>query len=509
MFTTSDISLKNEKAWRLIQNGHTIGVFQLESDLGKRWASTIKPSNINELSAVISLIRPACLEAGMTDSYFKVKFGMSEMPDYNDEAINKILEPTLGVLIYQEQLMKFGSEIAWSDLNYIDRLVIVDKLRKGIGKKDQKTILDLKDKFINGCIKNGRSKETSEKLFELIEGAGRYAFNDAHAKKYALWSYKTAYLKANFPLEFYCTYLTYSKGKQKPREEISDLINEARMLGIEIKKPDISISKSDFYFVDENGKKSIYFGLSHIKQVGENDAACIENTRPSSFYELLRMHFDASEDNKIRGQAVESLINSGACDNYGISRSTMNSIFLMLKELTKKEIEFIFHKKTFNSIKDLIDCVYECGDKQSVKSRKEIVKSEAKAIDIKAIDSSPILASKEKDLMGFSFTYDYNLNQSDEGSCKDCFKNYKNNKNTSINLSVKVSEISTLLTKKGKNPGQEMARFKISDNTGSINVVCFPEDYQKIRGIISEDGYYLVNLIGTGNGWSVKSVKIA
>ena len=108
MFSTSNISLKNDKTWRLIQNGHTIGVFQLESELGKKWSAKIKPTNINELSAVISLIRPACLESGMTDTYSKVKNGLAEIPDYEDETINSILSPTMGVLIYQEQLMKFG-----------------------------------------------------------------------------------------------------------------------------------------------------------------------------------------------------------------------------------------------------------------------------------------------------------------------------------------------------------------------------------------------------------------
>jgi len=508
MFSTDSISLKNDKTWKLIQNGHTIGVFQLESDLGKRWASTIKPSNINELSAVISLIRPACLESGMTDSYFKVKFGMEEITDYKDEAINKILEPTLGVLIYQEQLMKFGGEIAWSDFNYIDRLVIVDKLRKGIGKKDQKIILDLKDKFINGCIKNGRSKETAERLFELIEGAGRYAFNDAHAKKYALWSYKTAYLKANFPLEFYCTYLTYSKAKQKPREEIADLINEAKMLGISVVKPDINFSKSDFSIVNQDNSSKIYYGLSHIKQVGENDSYIIEKNRPKNFYDLLKLHFIGDESTKLRGQALENIIYSGSCDSYGISRSTMNSIFLMLKQLTKREIEFIFDLENIPTVKDLVERVKLCGIEKSTKNRKDIVQSEASAIDIKSIDSSPMLATKERDIMGFSFTYDYNLNQTDEGSCKECFKRYKNNKNLSVNLTVKISDIGLMLTKKGKNPGQEMARFKISDNTGSINVICFPDDYQKIKTILQEEGYYLVNVIGTGNGWSVKTLKM-
>ena len=180
----------------------------------------------------------------------------------------------------------------------------------------------------------------------------------------------------------------------------------------------------------------------------------------------------------------------------------------MLKQLTKREIEFIFDLENIPTVKDLVERVKLCGIEKSTKNRKDIVQSEASAIDIKSIDSSPMLATKERDIMGFSFTYDYNLNQTDEGSCKECFKRYKNNKNLSVNLTVKISDIGLMLTKKGKNPGQEMARFKISDNTGSINVICFPDDYQKIKTILQEEGYYLVNVIGTGNGWSVKTLKM-
>jgi|694.fasta_scaffold18368_5 DNA polymerase III alpha subunit len=501
-FETSNISLKNDKAWRLIQNGHTIGVFQLESDLGKKWSATIKPSNINELSAVISLIRPACLESGMTETYSKVKSGLIEKPDYNDESVNSILSPTMGVLIYQEQLMKFGGEIAWRDLPYLDRLVIVDKLRKGIGKKDQKIIIDLRDKFIAGCLKNGRSKEMAEKLFSLIEGAGRYAFNDAHAKKYALWAYKTAYVKANFPLEFYCVYLTYSKGKQKPREEIEDLINEAKMLGISIEKP--SVSKSNFDFSIKEGV--IHYGLSHIKQVGESDAELIESIRPASFTSLLITHFASSE--KIRSLALESLINCGACDEYGLSRSCMLSVYNMLKQLTQKEIEFIFSKINSESgVLDLIEAVKKCSVEQCVKKRKDIVMSEALSIDIKSSDSAVIKNSVEKDLLGIAFSYDYNVNVEDDWSCKECFNKMRVNKNMIANLTVKINDIKITKTKKGKDPGKDMCQLSIADNTGFINVVCFPDTYEKFKNSIAVGSYYSVVLKGTGFGWSVNSIK--
>ena len=506
MFNTSNISLKNEKAWKLIQNGYTIGVFQLESELGKKWSSTIKPSNINELSAVISLIRPACLESGMTDTYSRVKNSLEDKPDYNDETINSILSPTMGVLIYQEQLMKFGGEIAWRDLPYLERLVIVDKLRKGIGKKDQKIIIDLRDKFISGCLKNGRSKETAEKLFSLIEGAGRYAFNDAHAKKYALWSYKTAYLKANFPLEFYCVYLTYSKAKQKPREEIRDLINEGRMLGINIEPPRITRSLIDFSIQGD----SIFFGLSHIKQVGDTDSNLIIKKRPKTFAELMLLHFDDKNEEKIRSLAVESLISSGACDEYGLSRSTMNSVYLMLKQLSNKEIQFICTKiQPESKVQDIIDSVVECANTVSVKKRKDIVLSEAKVINITAEDSSTMKCSNERELLGFAFSYDVNVNTEDGWSCKECFNRSKNNRNLTANLTVKINKIKTTTTKKGKNPGQEMCQLSISDNTGAINVVCFPSEYQKNKSQLHEDLYCNLTLKGTGFGWSVESIKIA
>lgn len=509
MFKIEDIGFKNEKTWKLIQSGNTSGIFQLESELGKQWSSKIKPKNINELSALLALIRPACLESGMTEMYSRVKNGIEPPNKFGDEDVDRILQPTSGVLIYQEQLMKFGGEIAWKDMPYIERLVIVDKLRKGIGKKDYKVITDLREKFVNGCVKNGKSSELAEKLFSMIESAGRYAFNDAHAKKYAIWSYRTAYLKANFPYEFYCTYLTYSKAKQKPREEIHDIINEGRLCGINILPPSILVSSKDFKIIDCEGKKSIIYGLGHIKQFGEKDWSVIKGNRPSSFLDFLTLSF--RDDNALRSLGVESLIKSGACDVYGIPRKVMLDVIGAMNQLTPRESKHVlsFLESTVYTGVDAIKmAIVDCAEKVSTKNRKPIVKSEASTINSLLSDNTDWKASSEQELLGIAMTCSAvdEYKEMAEFTCKDCHRILRNNKGVSKRVIASIVDTVFTVTKKGKNPGQEMCQLNISDHTGSIRVVMFPASYEKNKHKIRKDGKYELTIRGTGNGWSVESL---
>jgi DNA polymerase-3 subunit alpha len=507
MLDINNISFKNEKAWKLIQAGNTGGVFQLESELGKQWASKIKPRNINELSAVLALIRPACLESGMTEMYSRVRNGIEPPNKFGDEDVDRILNPTMGVLIYQEQLMKFGGEIAWKDMPYIDRLVIVDKLRKGIGKKDYKVIGELREKFVNGCIKNGKTLELADKLFSMIESAGRYAFNDAHAKKYAVWSYRTAYLKANFPYEFYCTYLTYSKARQKPREELHDMINEGKMSGINILPPSIAESSKDFKILQKDGKKSIIYGLSHIKQFGEKDWAVVKNNRPKTFSEFLTLSF--RESDSIRSLGVESLIKSGSCDAYGLSRKSMIDVVTALAQLTPREIKFVLENlNSGNSIDDVKKAMIDCADKVSTKARKPIVKSESEAIDSKAEDMIDWKATSEKELLGISMTcsaVDIYKDMTDF-TCKDCYKMLRNNRGVNKRVIASIIDVEFTVTKKGENPGQEMCQLNLADSSGSIRMVMFPTSYAKHKNKIRKDGKYELTIKGTGSGWCVESL---
>ena len=507
MLDINNISFNNERTWKLIQSGNTGGVFQLEGDLGKQWASKIKPKNINELSAVLALIRPACLESGMTEMYSRVKNAIEPPNKFGDDDVDRILNPTMGVLIYQEQLMKFGGEVAWKDLPYLDKLVIVDKLRKGIGKKDYKLINDLREKFISGCIRNGKSSDLADKLFSMIESAGRYAFNDAHAKKYAIWSYRTAYLKANFPYEFYCTYLTYSKARQRPREELHDMINEAKMCGIDIVPPSITCSSKDFKILDNGTKKSIIYGLSHIKQFGEKDWLIIKNDRPKTFSEFLVLSF--REDNSIRSLGIESLIKSGACDLYGISRKCMLDVVTAIGQLTSREVKFILENiNSASGIVEIKEAMNQCAEKISTKARKQIVKSESDAIDVNVTDITEWKAASEKELLGISMTCSAvdTYNGIADFSCKDCYKMLRNNKGVNKNVIASVIDIDLMVTKKGENPGQEMCQVNIADASGSIRMVMFPAAYAKNKNKLRKDGKYELTIKGTGSGWCVESL---
>lgn len=507
----NSIPLDNNKTWSLIQRGHTGGVFQLESELGKQWVSRIQPKNLTELSAVLALIRPACLESGMTEHYCKIKNKKEPPLRFNDIEIDRILGPTDGVLIYQEQLMKFGGEVAWKHMPKIERLVMVDKLRKGIGKKDVRLLSELKAKFIEGCVLNGRTEELALRLFSMIESAGRYAFNDAHAKKYALISYRTAYLKANHPYIFYTVYLTYSKSKQKPKEEIRDLINEARMLGMSILPPDVKSGNEEF--ITEG--KDILYGLSHIKQVSKSDVSVISNNKSvvSSFLGLLVLHFDKEGLNKrVRSLAVENLIKSGSCDSYDISRRVMLEIFNIIKGLTPKEIGFVcgLIKNTgATTLLEIIKIIKKCGEECSVKKRVDLVISEAESIDITEVDKDSWKVSMERDILGIEFTKIFKDDKVKHSTtCKECFKLSKNNKGKKGDLAVDISEVINLVTKKGKNPGSEMCQLVVSDNSGSLKLACFPDKYSKYKTVFMEGERYSISIIGTGSGWCLNEINL-
>ena len=515
MLDINNISLKNQKTWDLIQKGHTSGVFQLESELGKQWASKIKPRNITELSAVLSLIRPACLESGMTDQYCRIKNNQEPPFKFNDEAIDKILGPTNGVLIFQEQLMKFGGEIAWVDMERLERLVMVDKLRKGIGKKDMKLLADLKKKFIDGCVRNGRTEDLANKLFTMIENAGRYAFNDAHAKKYAMISYQTAYLKANFPYEFYSVYLSYSRARQKAKEEIRNIVNEARMLGIKISAPKASLANKEFMISGEGKDTRVYFGLSHIKQVSTKDVSVMKDNPDSlsNFCDFILLHFDKERlPNRLRSLCVESLISSGACDEMYESRSVMLEIFNVLKGLTPRELKFVCVKVFESEEKNMsviINAIIQCSQELCTKGRKDLVMSEAKSIDLKDRETDSWRCSRERDSLGVSFTKIFDEDKKDHDiTCKDCFRFQKDNRGQSGKMAVSINEIIPLVTKKGKNPGSEMCQMIVSDNSGSFKIACFPDKYSKYKSILNEGEKYIINVQGTGFGWCLENAKV-
>ena len=317
-FNINDISLDCSAVWRLLAGGHTVGVLQLEKNLGQDWARKVKPDNIDELAALVSLLRPGPLNAGMSESYVDVKFG-NKKATYLHPSLKPILEPTYGQMIFQEQALRIATDIAGFSP------VEADTLRSAIGKKLADKMASLKDKFVEGCQKHsGIDKKIAEEIFSWIEQCQKYQFNKSHALSYGIIAYQTAWLKCHFPYEFFTSYLTYSQYKCDPKEEIYRLVQDARFFGVDIFAPDIRRGNIHFQMTEEP-QKGIAFGLAHIRGVGTSAIKKIitaATETPGTGSLETWGDFLAAVPAFHRNVGI-ALVKSGTCDCYGIERSEM------------------------------------------------------------------------------------------------------------------------------------------------------------------------------------------
>jgi len=519
--------------WNLISLGNTIGVFQLESALGQQWSKKVKPQNIEELSDLIAGIRPGVLEAGLMDVYVSNKFGVTQ-PEYIHPILKPILGQTQGIIMYQEEVLKIANELAGFSL------IESDNLRKAIGKKIPELMAQTKTKFLKGCQKKQLiSQEEAEKIFGWIEKSQRYLFCRAHSISYAHLSYQTAYLKAHFPHEFFCSYLTYSNNKQDPKEEIYKLIQEARVFNIKILPPNIKNKNIDFEIDTNNNEKVIIFGLSHIRNVGKTAVERIKK------YDLSTWNLFLKTLTMLHRDVCLALVKSGACDCYNMSRRNMiNQIEIILgtsndsenKGLTSKEKDALLHEleKTndfytalFNIInyntqidinklkkdelkeyyiekinmpthkmtkKQMIDNlisnnIIKINDNIKItKKRIPILQNKLKDIECDLKDKPSFNAIAEKEFLGISLT----CSRVDElelpQDIKRCIDAKKIKDNTKIKFYAIIDNIKHTLTKKGKNIGSEMCFLTISDSTFSLDrCVVFPDSYKKFKNICTKD----------------------
>lgn len=317
-FSINEIPLDCPAVWRLISSGHTVGVFQLEKNLGQDWAKKVKPDSLEELAALTALLRPGPLEAGMTQDYVDIKFGRKKI-SYLHPSLKPILEPTWGCLVYQEQAIKIATDVAGLSPES------ADELRKAIGKKKPELMAKVKAKFVKGAQKyGGIALGIAEEIFGWIEKCQRYSFNKSHAISYGMIAYQTAWLKCHFPHEFFTSYLTYSQYKSDPKEEIYKLVQDARFFGVEILPPDIRRGNIHFQMTEEP-LKGVAFGLSHVRGVGTSaiDKIVTAAQQTSGTKSLdTWCNFLASVPDFHRNVGI-ALIKSGACDCYGIGRSEM------------------------------------------------------------------------------------------------------------------------------------------------------------------------------------------
>ena len=253
------LPLQCPAAWDLICAGNTKGVFQLESQLGRSMAERVKPRSIEELSDLIAIIRPGCMEAivdgkSLTQHYIDRKHGIDPI-EYFHDALKPILSSTYGILVYQEQALLIARDIGGFNLQE------ADILRKAIGKKKVKLMTELRSQFITKATTKGTvTTEQAKEIFGWIEKSQRYSFNKSHSVSYAYNSYLTAYTKAHFPHEFFTSYLKNSIGKPDAYAEIEELVNNARVMDIDVKPPNIQKMNKHFTLIAKNPT----FGLTEI-----------------------------------------------------------------------------------------------------------------------------------------------------------------------------------------------------------------------------------------------------
>ncbi|PIV13441.1 DNA polymerase III subunit alpha [Candidatus Jorgensenbacteria bacterium CG03_land_8_20_14_0_80_38_39] len=301
----SQIPLDDKETFKVLRAGETAGIFQLESSGMRRYLKELKPTELEDIIAMISLYRPGPME--LIPSFINRKHGREKVK-YLHPKLEPILKNTYGICIYQEQVMKIAQELA----NFT--LAEADILRKAIGKKIKALLLSQKEKFIEGIKKNNIKEEIANQLWAWIEPFARYSFNRSHAACYALISYRTAYLKTHFSVEFMTSLLNISDGDI---ERINFFVNEARRLNVQVLPPDINSSLRDFT-VDE-GK--IHFGLLAIKNIGVNIVNfIIEERNKNGPFASLTDFLQRIHHRDLNKKSLESLIKCGVFDSLNIER---------------------------------------------------------------------------------------------------------------------------------------------------------------------------------------------
>lgn len=493
MLNFETIDLECPKAWGLISDGNTKGVFQLESRLGQMMAKKLKPSSIEELGALISIIRPGCLEA-MRDgksvaNHFVDKKNGQESIDYFHGSLEPILKTTFGEMVYQEQAMQICQEVASFNLSE------ADMLRKAIGKKNPEEMAKIKNLFMEKSKDvNILNEHEAEEIFSWIEKSQRYSFNKSHAISYAINAYVSAYAKAHYPRQFFVSYLRFAKDKIDPTREIFELISNANELNIKVYRPDLRKLNAEFILDND----IIYFGLTNIKGLGQSVYQKLldlvkqygKDIKDYSFNEILFVLLD-----NINSLAAKGIISSGALDYTKVSRKKILFYLETIQNLSKREKELIVANDCSNkSIGDLLESILPLVNKK----RKDTIQSLILAIRNPAYsldDSYDWIAAVEKQYLGIAITCSAVDGRDLETANSDCRSLSKNCVlPNNIIVGAEIGDISIVKTKTGANPGQEMAFLKLVDGTGSCDVIIFPKEFSKYKDVLTKDNTVMFSI---------------
>ena len=309
------IPLDDKRSFELLKKAETTAVFQLESRGMKDLIRRLQPDSLEDMIALVALFRPGPLQSGMVDDFIDRKHGRQPLsyphPDYQYEGLKPVLEPTYGVILYQEQVMQIAQVMAGYTLGN------ADMLRRAMGKKKPEEMAKQKAFFLEGCANNGIDETLAENIFDLVEKFAGYGFNKSHSAAYALVSYQTLWLKAHYPAEFMAAVLT---ADMQNTDKVVTLVEECRNMKLDLLVPDVSRSAYTFT-VNDDGQ--IVYGLGAIKGLGEGPIdSIVEAAKDGPFQDIF--DFCRRVDlKKVNKRAMEALIRAGAMDKLGAGRAQL------------------------------------------------------------------------------------------------------------------------------------------------------------------------------------------
>ncbi|MBN3038841.1 MAG: DNA polymerase III subunit alpha [Candidatus Omnitrophica bacterium] len=451
-----NISLEDENTYQLLGQAQTVGVFQLESRGMRDLLNKLKPEKFEDIVALLAIYRPGPIGSGMVDDFIKRKHGQTSIV-YDDPHLEPILRETYGIIIFQEQVMRIASEMAGFSLSQ------ADLLRRAMSKKDSEVMEEQRKYFVEGCIKNKINKKVANKIFNLIEYFAGYGFNKSHSAAYALISYRTAYLKANFPAEFMTALLTSEKDNT---DKIVVYINEASKMGFEILSPDVNESFAKFTMVSD---KSIRFGLSAVKNVGQGaiDSIIQARNKYGRFNSLFEF-CEYTDSRLVNRKVIESLIRCGAFDSLNLFRSQLAAILDKAMEVAAG-----FQKDRQNGQFSFFD---NSGTKHKFK------KDFHEIPDIPEWPENQLL-SYEKQMLGFYITghplarYSKTLQNYATNSTQDLLHLHEGEE---ISIGGVIAKVKNITTRKN----ERMAIVGLEDLSGFVELLVFPRVYTQYSNII-------------------------
>jgi len=452
--------LDDPKVYELLRAGRTAGIFQFESPLATDCLRNMKCDRFDDLVATNALLRPGPLDTGMYLVFINRKLGREKVR-YPLPALEEILAPTYGVIVYQEQVMRIASALAGYSL------AEADVLRKAVGKKIKELIQEELGNFVKRAIARGHDKKTVEEIAAQIETFGRYGFNKSHSVAYSILSYQTAWFKVYYPAEYMAALLSSEIGNT---DRVVQYINEARELDLQVLAPDVNESGYKFTVV---GDRRIRFGLGAVRNVGEGAIASIIAGRREAPYRSLVELCDRIDLRLCNKRVIESLIDSGACDSLGGERSQLVAALdhAFSEAQVRQEERFTGQHALF-------------GDEAPAPS------PQSPLPDVPPWTEQERL-QRERAVLGF-FISGHPL-----AKYRAEVELFGTRTTATLGMwspqKVIVAAVVTVVKRQtSKKTGAEYARLTLEDFHGAAEALVFPEAWAKLNGVIRADGAYLI-----------------